>query len=219
MTAIPERRRGTGRRITDRDGDELRAILHDIGHAVATVRYLVDAALSEGSLAASARKKLELAVSQTRTLNELIGPAVRPSQRCELVSVRSVLAELCAQADACGQARVALIDGPSPMAEVNGTALWRILSNLLGNAIRAVGPDGTVLVEITEVAPIVITIADDGPGFGAGEPGWASLGLATVNTLSRTFDIDVSFERHTRIGTVTRVAVPVCGQYPRGEGT
>lgn len=217
MTAVPERRRNTGRRDTDRDSAELRALLHDIGHAMAMVRILVDAALSERS-AATARRKLDLARSETSMLSALLERAVQPSDGCELVALRPVLAQLCAQADATGEARVVLVDGPSPTAEINSTVLWRILSNLLGNAVRAAGRDGTVTVAISDVAPIVIRIADDGPGFGAGEPGWASLGLSTVQTLSDAFDVDVGFQRRTPAGTVTRVVVPAAARSARREG-
>ncbi|MTD55143.1 sensor histidine kinase [Amycolatopsis pithecellobii] len=217
MNAFPDRRRDSGRRQADRYADDLRALIHDIGHAVAAASYLVDAALSEDVTEASARRKLELVRAQTRALTTLIEQALQPAVGGEPVAVRSLLAQLTEQADATGPARVTLVGGPEPVTDLDGGVLWRILSNLIGNAARAAGSGGTVSVAITEVSPIVVEIADDGPGIGLGEPGWASMGLATVTRLSRALGVDVSFESRAPAGTLTRVSLDAYGE--RSGGT
>lgn len=216
MNAVPDRRRGHGRRRADRHADELRTLIHDIGHAVAAMGYLVDSALSDGPTAAAVNRKLELVRTQTRTLTALIERAIQPAVDRGLVEVRSILTQLSEQADATGPARVVLTDGPEVTTDLDGVVLWRILSNLIGNAARAAGRDGTVSVAITGVAPIVIEIADDGPGFGVGEPGWASLGLAAVRRLSWTFGADVTFESRVPVGTLTRVTLAARGDDEEG---
>jgi len=61
---------------------------------------------------------------------------------------------------------------------------WRALRNVLGNAIRAAGPDGHVDVQIrAEDGWAVAQIDDDGPGFGSIPPGLGSLGLGIVQDL------------------------------------
>ena len=61
---------------------------------------------------------------------------------------------------------------------------WRALRNVLGNAIRAAGPDGHVDVQIrAEDGWAVAQIDDDGPGFGSIAPGLGSLGLGIVQDL------------------------------------
>jgi signal transduction histidine kinase len=207
MNAVPDRRRDSGRRQADRHADDLWALIHDIGHAVAAASYLMDAALSDDLTAASAQRKLDMVRAQTRALSALIEQAIQPAAAGEPVMVRSLLAQLTEQADATGPARVTLADGPEAVTDLDGGLLWRILSNLIGNAARAAGRGGTVSVAITGVAPIVIEIADDGPGFGLGEPGWASQGLASVTRLSRALGVEVSFESRVQAGTLTRVSL------------
>ncbi|NIH80848.1 ATP-binding protein [Amycolatopsis viridis] len=219
MTAVPDRRQSRGRRRGDRHADELRALIHDIGHAVAAVSFLVESALSDDLTAASARRKLELVHTQTRMLTTLIEQAFRPAGGGQPIPLRALLAQLTEQADATGPAQVTLLDGPEPETDLDGGILWRILSNLLGNAARAAGRGGTVSVGITGVQPIVIEIADDGPGFGEGEPGWATLGLAAVRKLSRELGVHVSFARRAPAGTLVRVTLAPHGYDDTGTAS
>lgn len=219
MNTVPDRLHGSGRRQTDQYADDLRVLVHDIGHAVATANCLVDAALVGDLTEASARRKLELIRTQTRTLSALVQQAIHPTSGGDPLPVRSLLAELTEQADATGPASVTLADGPGPVTDLDIVALWRILFNLIANAARAAGGDGTVSVAITGMAPIMIEIADDGPGFGLGEPGWASLGLTAVARLSRALGVEVSFESREPVGTLARVTLPAPREQCEGAGS
>ena len=58
--------------------------------------------------------------------------------------------------------------------------LRRTVSNVLDNAVRAAGPDGTVSVEIRPHDDgVMLTVEDNGPGFGE-IPSGAGLGLSVV---------------------------------------
>jgi CheY-like chemotaxis protein len=58
--------------------------------------------------------------------------------------------------------------------------LRRVVSNVLGNAIRAAGDSGTVTVEIRRrKGGVVLAVEDDGPGFGK-IPAGTGLGLSAV---------------------------------------
>ena len=58
--------------------------------------------------------------------------------------------------------------------------LRRTVSNVLDNAVRAAGPDGTVSVEIQQHDDaVMLAVEDDGPGFGE-IPSGAGLGLSAV---------------------------------------
>lgn len=64
---------------------------------------------------------------------------------------------------------------------VNRLALWRALRNVLDNAVRAAGRDGTVDIRIyAENGWVNVEVDDDGPGFGAGSAGRSTLGLRIV---------------------------------------
>ena len=70
--------------------------------------------------------------------------------------------------------------GPSP--------LWRLLPNVVDNAVPAAGPDGRVEVSVGGGDGDVTTVdvVDDGHLVGAGSPGAASLGFGVVDGLART---------------------------------
>jgi signal transduction histidine kinase len=58
--------------------------------------------------------------------------------------------------------------------------LRRTFSNVLDNAVRAAGPDGTVSVEIRRRDDgVMLIVEDNGPGFGE-IPRGAGLGLSAV---------------------------------------
>ncbi len=65
--------------------------------------------------------------------------------------------------------------------------LWRVLTNVVDNAARAAGPSGRVEVAVgcwpSRHRGRVLEVLDNGPGFGHGPPGAASLGLGVVTTL------------------------------------
>ncbi|MDQ0381536.1 sensor histidine kinase [Amycolatopsis thermophila] len=208
MKPIRDRRTGRGRRRSDDEAEDLRALVHDIGHQVATMSYLVDAALSDEQPPDTVRRNLELLQREIDIVAKLISRAITPATGTESVEVRSMLETLVAEANVAGQVRVVLAGGPTATAEIDGWALWRILANILNNAVRAAGPGGVVTVTIIQVAPTVIEIEDDGPGFGAARPGWASLGLNTVRKLSQAVGAEVTFHGRDPVGTLVRVVLP-----------
>jgi signal transduction histidine kinase len=60
-------------------------------------------------------------------------------------------------------------------------AFWRALRNIVGNAIRAAGPAGRVVLRVELAGDwAVAQVDDDGPGFGAAGSGVASMGLDIV---------------------------------------
>ena len=210
------RRKTSGRRQMDRQAEDLRAVVHDIGHAVATATCLLEAVLSAELTEASARRTLELVHAQALQLSALVEHTIQPVAGIGSVSVRSLLAQLAEHADAAGPAKVTLAVGPEPVADLDGVVLWRIFANLIENAARAAGRGGTVAVTIAGDGPIVVEIADDGPGFGLGEAGRAAVGLVSVERLSRALGVQISFESRTPTGTLTRVTLPVRGDRRNG---
>jgi signal transduction histidine kinase len=61
-----------------------------------------------------------------------------------------------------------VVDAPGglPLVDADATALEQIVSNLLINALDAVGPGGTISVRaFVEDGAAVLRVADDGPGI------------------------------------------------------
>jgi signal transduction histidine kinase len=154
------------------DTDRLREMCHDIRQPVASIIVLADAALSEDSIPSAVRARLGQVREQAEWLGDLLQHLLDPHlvrtahgksyDLTQLVS-KVVQAE---RATYGGDLRLRWSEGDM---RVRGDAieLRRAIANLLSNAIRAAGPDGTVLVELHGIDDhVLLTIDDSGPGFG-----------------------------------------------------
>ena len=83
-----------------------------------------------------------------------------------------------------------------------------MLSNVVANAARAAGPGGRVTLTVREDDGAVIDVADDGPGFGAGPPGTASLGLGIVRSLLEACGGSVAVHAPPDGGTTIQITLP-----------
>ncbi len=180
----------------------LLGLLHDVGHELATLSLLVEAVRGDGDLSPRTRHHVELMAQETFRLLRLTRLATEAEARP--VAVRELLGPLVAVAALSEPTSVMLRPGPPVTLDVDETTLWRIMTNLLGNAVRAAGPDGHVEVDVRDdEAGLVIAVTDDGPGFGQGPRGWRSRGLAIVRRLARAcgaaVHIDPAQPRGTRV--------------------
>jgi signal transduction histidine kinase len=65
-----------------------------------------------------------------------------------------------------------------------------------------------VTVAIRQAGTTVIDVTDDGPGFGAGPPGHASLGMQVVTSLLEACGGALAVEAPPQGGTTVLVALP-----------
>ncbi|MGH7426683.1 MAG: sensor histidine kinase, partial [Candidatus Methylomirabilales bacterium] len=87
--------------------------------------------------------------------------------------------------------------------------LRRALTNLVENATRAAGPEGTVMVSVRRAGGWVsCEVSDSGPGFGAGPPGAGSLGLSIVERFVRTHHGRLDVSRGALGGALVRLRLP-----------
>jgi signal transduction histidine kinase len=207
-----ERRHTHGRRRSDdRDTRALRGLLHDLGHEMTTLSYLVEAVRGDVALPDDSSNRLELLSLEMSRLLSIIRqglPGVDGPASPEPVEVRQMLAELARLAQLTYEADVRLLPGHPTSAFVNPVLLWRVLSNVADNAARAAGPGGRVMLAAHQDVKTVIEITDDGPGFGAGPPGTASLGLEVVTSLLESFGGSLAVESPPAGGTTVRVLLP-----------
>jgi signal transduction histidine kinase len=178
-----DRRHGHGRRQSDgHDASAMRGLLHDIGHEITAMSLLVDAVWEDGRLSARTRARLQLLGQELARLQDIISQEMANRSVDSAVSLRPLATQVTHLADAASAASVMLLPGPDVTAEASPELVWRVLSNVVGNAARAAGA-GLVKVEIGQDAMATIDVTDDGPGFGKGPPGRASLGLRVVTSL------------------------------------
>jgi signal transduction histidine kinase len=206
-----ERRRTGGRRVSDnRDVRALRGLLHDLGHEVTTLSYLVDAIRGDTALPSDSGYRLELLSLEMSRMRDIIrhGLAGDGAGDAAPVNVQDLAAQLTKLAQAAYPAEVMLLPGAAAVVTISPVLLWRVLSNLVENAARAAGRTGTVTVAVRQAGTTVIDVTDDGPGFGAGPPGTASLGLEVVTALLESCGGALAVQAPPQGGTSVLVALP-----------
>lgn len=94
-------------------------------------------------------------------------------------------------------------------AHADRLAYWRALRNIVGNAVRAAGPEGCVQVQVfAENGWVVTQVDDDGPGFGQIPPGLSSLGLGIVQDMVAAWGGQLQIRRGVLGGCCARVQLP-----------
>ena len=171
--------------------EQLRETFHDMRQPVASMMALAAAALAESALPVAARDRLVQIVEQAEWLADMIhgclvahqqeepGNAGKPGH--DLADIAQVVREVVAAECLTWPGDVQLRAPAGPVWCLFSPALLRrTVSNVLDNAVRAAGPDGTVSVEIRPHDDgVMLTVEDNGPGFGE-IPSGAGLGLSVV---------------------------------------
>lgn len=162
-------------------GQHSQEVCHDMRQPVAGVLSLAGAALTVPELPSAARSWLEQIVTQVEVLAELIEQSL---DRDDPVggTLRTDLGQL-ARAVVAGEQLTyrgmlhTSVPSRPVLADVNRVDARRIVANLLSNATRAAGPDGSVTVRVArERGCARLVVQDTGPGFGRISP---STGLGT----------------------------------------
>jgi len=204
-----DRRHGHGRRQSDgHDALAMRGLLHDIGHEISAMSLLVDAVREDRGLPARARAQLQLLGQELARLRDVISHEMAGGSPASAVSLRPLATQLTQLADAASAASVKLLPGPDVTAETSPELVWRVLSNVIGNAARAAGAEGLVTVEIAQDTMATIDVTDDGPGFGNGPKGRTSLGLRVVTSLLASCGGTLEIYPARPAGTRVRIALP-----------
>ena len=183
-----ERRRGRGRRRSDVEEPlAVRGLLHDLGHQMTTLSYLVEAVRGDVELPGDAGNRLELLSLEMSRLLDIIAQEIPGGAGVPAVAevgLRSLAGQVTQLARIAHETVVVLEPGPEVTVEASPALLWRVLTNVVYNAARAAGPDGRVGVTVSAAGDrAAVDVIDDGPGFGQGPLGAASLGLGVVTTL------------------------------------
>ncbi len=171
----------------------LMTLVHDIRQPLTAVGWLIGTVERGARITLGDRKRLHLAGQELEFMSTLLdetlaAKAARDGDErdaeadaeadawadtgdavaaCPPIALADGLAACAVRLTDAGTACITLeIDG-SPTVRVPATALRRVLDNLVDNAVRASGPGGHVTVTLTERGgEAVITVSDDGPGFG-----------------------------------------------------
>jgi signal transduction histidine kinase len=219
MEPARDRRRGPGRRLADRawpDSEPLavRGLLHDLVLQVTTLSYLVEAVRGETGLPGDAQQRLELLTREMSRLLDLVAGEFAGMHSAAEVSpfeLKSLALQVAQVAGVRHTASVVVLPGPDLTVEASPLLLWRVLTNVVENAARATGPRGRVEIRFRDQQGPVIEVADDGPGFGHGPSGRASLGLSVVTSLLDTCGGSLEVQSPHAGGTLVSIRLPAAG--------
>lgn len=165
---------------------EMRGARHDMWQPVTRMAALALSALAEPGVPQLARARLEQILEQANWLADLILHSPHGAGFDDPGSCPTDLHQVTHEAAAAecvtwpGDMKIIGVAGPVLVA-VDSVPLRRVVANLLANATRAAGRDGTVTLDIGyKGRSAILAIEDTGPGFGKIERG-LGLGLAEVS--------------------------------------
>lgn len=219
MAATWDRRKGPGRRRSDRALNAyrpaaVRGLLHDLGHQVATLSCLVEAVRGEDGLPEDARRRMDILALELSHLLDMIAAepsGTPPAAETGTVELRSLGRQVAQLAEIRHCSSVTLLPGSDVIIEADFNVMRRVLTNVVENAARAAGAGGRVEISIRNADGAVIDITDDGPGFGQGAHGTASLGLSVVTSLLDSCGGSLEVRSPQAGGTLVSIRLPAAG--------
>jgi signal transduction histidine kinase len=166
--------------------DGLREICHDIRQPIAGVLALANAALVANDLPEDTRNRLEHIIGLAEWQSDVVESYLEVSCADWLLGAGHTDAVQVVNAAAAAErltwpGQLILRWPPERVfTRPHPVILRRMTANLLANATRAAGPAGTVIIEVfRRDGLMLLTVQDDGPGFGRVSPG-SGLGLSAV---------------------------------------
>lgn len=190
-----------------------RGIQHDIRHELGTIIMLASAMAVAKDVGPASRRRVDALLGETRWLDHLLRRLDEDDDRpekglpwLERVRVDELVGEIVDGLRLASIRRVTYDAGPASC-NIDRLALWRAVRNILDNACRIA--DGRVDVRVSiEGGWTVVQVDDDGPGFGGGAAGLASLGLGIVHDLVSGYGGGVEIRRCELGGARVRILLP-----------
>jgi signal transduction histidine kinase len=205
-------------------GSDLRGVLHDVGHGLFTLSVLLQSARDALLPQLGGGNLFDLVDEEMSRLLAMVHSGARSSPEPTAVGLRSLLEPLAAVSRRTTVTKVSLVPGPEIFIRTDIGMLWRIVANLVDNAVRAAGPLGNVEIvpgagqiagrphrNVIDDDRVMIDVIDDGPGFRSGPSGVSGLGLSVVNRLLAACDGRLEIDDVVSGGTRMRVILPRTG--------
>jgi K+-sensing histidine kinase KdpD len=197
-------------------GRRRQQLSHDIRHELATVMMLASLLVSGDDVGPDSRRRASQLLEEARWLLELQN-AYQDSATEGDAAMSPSLEPI--RLDVCARQAVAALELSSPTtieldtsevwATADKLAFWRALRNIVGNAVRAAGPAGRVILRVERSGRwAAVQVDDDGPGFGAACSGIASMGLDIVYDSVATCAGNLEIRRGTLGGCCVRLSMP-----------
>ena len=178
----------------------LRGLLHDLGHGLATLSWRAAAARSNLTPAAGGKDPLAIIEQETSRLLRLLRGGGYHPPASTAVRVDEVLRRAVEIAQATSATSVLLLPGPAVQLYADELLVWRVVVNVVDNALHAAGPHGTVAIRVAVERDVIIEVVDDGPGLSHEPADTASIGLGVVAALMKECAgcVELEFRRASR---------------------
>lgn len=177
------------------EGDSVGAqrLRHDVRQPLSAVLLMVGALQMDAELSSTVRRRLRQIEDEAEWMAEMLSVGDDGEHSPQEVDLAAVVEQPLSALSAVATCRLRFRQTTGVRVRVDPVTLRRSVRNLLDNAVRAVGADGTVEVTVRGTATeAILDVADNGPGFGR-IPQQQGLGLATV----RRFAGDCGGSLHT----------------------
>jgi signal transduction histidine kinase len=186
----------------------LRELCHDLTMPAASIRLLASVAAKESDRDPVLRTRLRQIADEAGRIADICGYFLDPARKAGPCDLRA-LADGAADSARSRYGGTIEVLAETVSVAAHPVDVVRILANLLDNACRAAGPSGRVRLVVErdgDRARLIVT--DSGRGFGHGDPGRASLGLAIVVALVRRSDGALQMDTSDLGGLAVSVTLP-----------
>src|SRR5689334_21163868 len=114
------------------NSDSLHGLVHDLGHELATLRYLVEALRTEPGLGERSLGRLDILDEEISRLVDLVRSAVEQGTS-RAVPLRAMLDRVATLVSQSSSTSIIALPGPDLVVCTDPTALRRVVDNLVGN--------------------------------------------------------------------------------------
>jgi signal transduction histidine kinase len=228
-----------------RDKDKsriLRSVAHDVMSPIAAIAGLTDILITEGDSYSTEHQEILQMIKDacSNSLNlsrDILDAAVaiapdalvmEPIKMGQLVHYAVDLLNV--RAAAKKQTLKVQVLAPDATVKANKEKVWRVLNNLIGNAIKFSYEQSEILVKVyTERNKVIVSVTDQGIGipeknkekifdmftesrnYGTAGEKPHGLGLSTSLQIAKAHNGDLYFESTERVGTTFYFALPIAG--------
>ena len=184
-------------------------LVHDLRQPVAAIAALVAAAETVDGIPDEVLHRLKQIQEESRRISGYIRQSLEGALAPKPIDAGELALGVADTIQIAGLGTVKIVADPEAVVVADESALRRVLANLLDNALRAAGPEGTVLVSVQIRGPwVCFDVHDSGPGFGAGPHGSFGLGLQIAERLVGILGGVITMLRSHLGGTLARVQLP-----------
>jgi signal transduction histidine kinase len=184
--------------------DQMKRLCHDLRQYVAAGLLLSEPRAGQDA----GQTRMTLIHQQFTAIAELLAAEFDRGQDTGAVNLSRLVTECADVVRLTHRGRITVIRSKHVLVDGEQALFRRAVGNLLDNACRAAGPDGTVTVRVgSDADEAKVEVADDGAGFGGIATGTGH-GLQVVAAAVRACQGRLEISSGPGVGTTVRLCVP-----------